>query len=72
MNSLVAFIIVIQLCQPPGIHIGQCKVGTSNYLYYDLSQCENEAKNEAVRKSKKGFVVITSECRPLIVNAREV
>ncbi len=71
MSDIVAFFALLMLCQPPGVHVGQCRVGTSNYVYENLKACEEAAEKEAVRASSKGFVVIVAECRPLIISPKD-
>lgn len=69
---MVAFFVLILLCTPPGIHIGQCITGTSSYTHYTKTECEKAAKREAVKQTKRGYMVVSTECRAIIFEGQGI
>lgn len=69
---MIAFFVLIQLCTPPGIHIGQCMTGTSSYVYLSKIKCEKAAKREAVKQTDNGYMVISTECRAIIFEGQSI
>ena len=69
---MIGYFVLILLCSPPGIHIGQCMTGTSSYAHYTKTECEKAAKREAVKQTEKGYMVVSTECRAIIFEGQSI